>query len=382
MYRVLHIEDDGDYADVVQIHLRRRSEKAGNGGFGFDTAPTLKDAVDTACRGDYDCILCDYQLPDGTGLDVLRAVRRTGRRMPFIFLTGQGDEQVARDAFVSGASDYFTKDLGLAGFDRLYHALLTQLQLYEVQRERAEVRRCLREKEHLAAQYFDVAGVLMLALDTRGIVTMVNTYGISLYGREDLPGVSFFSSPYCAPHGDELRNRFDAILADPRHGQQRTPYRFDLPSGKAPTLLWDMVPLYGSDGTLSGVLCSATDVSAQARMVHALERERNTFMSVLESLRIGVYIINADYSIAYANPHLVSLFGPPEDKPCYAYLHGKDAPCEECPNETVFAGTSLTRSRSYERIGKRFLLTEHPIYNDDGTVSKLELFYEVPESGE
>ena len=84
MYRVLHIEDDGDYADVVQIHLRRRSEKTGNGGFGFDTAPTLKDAVDTACRGDYDCILCDYQLPDGTGLDVLRAVRRTGRRMPFI----------------------------------------------------------------------------------------------------------------------------------------------------------------------------------------------------------------------------------------------------------------------------------------------------------
>ncbi|HOP09289.1 MAG TPA: ATP-binding protein, partial [Candidatus Methanofastidiosa archaeon] len=71
----------------------------------------------------YDCVLCDYQLIGGTGLDFLYNIRTQGMELPVIFLTGQGDETVAREAFVHGANDYFTKDVGFASYDRIYNAI-------------------------------------------------------------------------------------------------------------------------------------------------------------------------------------------------------------------------------------------------------------------
>ena len=58
------------------------------------------------------CILLDYQLPDMTGFDFLSRLRgsHSPSDTPVIFLTGQGNEEIATQAIKLGVQDYFIKN--------------------------------------------------------------------------------------------------------------------------------------------------------------------------------------------------------------------------------------------------------------------------------
>ena len=58
----------------------------------------------------YDVVLADLQLPDGSGLDVLRHVREHGLPVAVVMLTGSGDEESVFEALHAGADDYIAKD--------------------------------------------------------------------------------------------------------------------------------------------------------------------------------------------------------------------------------------------------------------------------------
>ncbi len=70
-----------------------------------------------------DCILSDYQMPYMDGMELLTSLRESGNDIPFIFITGQGNEEVARNAFKNGANDYFTKEIGFAHFARILNSI-------------------------------------------------------------------------------------------------------------------------------------------------------------------------------------------------------------------------------------------------------------------
>jgi len=56
-----------------------------------------------------DVVLTDYLLPDGSGMDLLKKIKRMATPPAVIFVTGQGDEQLAVDALKEGAADYIVK---------------------------------------------------------------------------------------------------------------------------------------------------------------------------------------------------------------------------------------------------------------------------------
>jgi len=58
----------------------------------------------------WDLIILDLTLPDGSGLDVLKRVRETEKRMPVLILSMHAAEQFARRAIAAGAAGYLTKD--------------------------------------------------------------------------------------------------------------------------------------------------------------------------------------------------------------------------------------------------------------------------------
>lgn len=57
-----------------------------------------------------DVVLCDLHLPDGTGLDLLVDIRQRALPLPFILMTGAGDQRAAISAIRSGADDYLIKN--------------------------------------------------------------------------------------------------------------------------------------------------------------------------------------------------------------------------------------------------------------------------------
>ena len=101
LYKILLVEDD----KIDQMAFERLVEEE-NLPYYYEIAGSVSQARDILGDKDFDAIVCDYNLGDGTGFEVLEIA---GQR-PFIFVTGAGDEAVAVKAMKKGACDYLIKD--------------------------------------------------------------------------------------------------------------------------------------------------------------------------------------------------------------------------------------------------------------------------------
>jgi len=100
--RVLVVEDEAPMAGV----LRRGLEEEG---LAVDVASTAQDGAWFAEENEYDAIVLDLVLPDGTGFDVLSELRKMGRWAPVLFLTARDAVEDRVRGLDFGADDYLTK---------------------------------------------------------------------------------------------------------------------------------------------------------------------------------------------------------------------------------------------------------------------------------
>lgn len=102
--RILHLEDDPFFADMVEALL-----KANGMDFRIRRAPDW-DSFEAAVHDQaYDLILSDHNVPGGDGLKALALCRRVTPTVPFIFLSGMLGEELAVESLKNGAADYVLK---------------------------------------------------------------------------------------------------------------------------------------------------------------------------------------------------------------------------------------------------------------------------------
>ncbi len=99
--RILLIEDD----PVDQMAFER-FVKMEELNFEYDIADSVHQASEKLSANEYDVIITDYMLGDGNAFDILNL----GHRIPLIFTSGVGDEEIIVKAMKKGASDYLIKD--------------------------------------------------------------------------------------------------------------------------------------------------------------------------------------------------------------------------------------------------------------------------------
>jgi signal transduction histidine kinase len=102
---VLLIEDNP--GDVVL--LRALLEEVEGNPFTIVHAGCLNDGLRRLEEGGIDVVLQDLSLPDGTGLEIVRTLRRQGAKVPIVVLTGLDDQGIALQAVQEGAQDYLVK---------------------------------------------------------------------------------------------------------------------------------------------------------------------------------------------------------------------------------------------------------------------------------
>jgi sigma-B regulation protein RsbU (phosphoserine phosphatase) len=132
---VLVLEDNGDIRAFVRSAL-------GAAGFTVLEALTGWQALREAESHPPDVLLLDWQLPDISGLDVLRALRTGGCKSPAILMTGYGSEELAMIALRLGARDYLIKPFSA---DELLQAMEVALAETRLRRERDSLRAQLAE---------------------------------------------------------------------------------------------------------------------------------------------------------------------------------------------------------------------------------------------
>ena len=115
--RILLVEDDHTLANQVRRGL------AGEG-VTVVHAPTVSEGLLAASIDDFTAIVLDLQLPDGTGLEVLRQVRERDHAVPVLVLSGIAREDVRIRVLDAGADDYVVKPVSLGLLRARLHALV------------------------------------------------------------------------------------------------------------------------------------------------------------------------------------------------------------------------------------------------------------------
>lgn len=77
----------------------------------------------------YDLVLCDWNMPGMTGLDLLKTIRADEKfkSLPFIMVTGVGDVQNIQEAIQSGVSDYVVKPIDIAVLESKIEKIVAKL---------------------------------------------------------------------------------------------------------------------------------------------------------------------------------------------------------------------------------------------------------------
>lgn len=162
---VLIIEDNENFARLVQIYLRRYRDVKFNmiwKANGEQGIQYLKE------NGDIDIILMDYFLPGQNGLDTTHQLRKMGITIPVIFLTVNKDFNLALEVMKAGASDYIVKEeISTPVFPKI---LLGVLEKNELRRKFEELEISRNRLEALQRLANEVTGELEPMLQEMGSI--------------------------------------------------------------------------------------------------------------------------------------------------------------------------------------------------------------------
>lgn len=105
-YRLLIVEDDQVLREMLEHYLKSAENTV-------DLAVNGRDGYEKHMQNRYDLIITDLNMPEMTGIDLVRSVREMDDFVEFIIITGYATLESAVEAIKIGAFDYIVKPFKL-----------------------------------------------------------------------------------------------------------------------------------------------------------------------------------------------------------------------------------------------------------------------------
>ena len=119
MKKILIIDDDTFICKILKKHLQ-------NNEYSAEIAFNGKSALQLFKDKQFDLVLCDFRLPDTSGLDLMQQLKAVKQSVPVVIMTAYADVRMAVKLMKLGASDYITKPIQQEELLGLIKKLLTK----------------------------------------------------------------------------------------------------------------------------------------------------------------------------------------------------------------------------------------------------------------
>jgi len=358
---VLCVDDDPDTTDLVESHLGRHD------GLAVSTVDGVEQAL--AVLADHgravDCVVSDYDVPGGDGIDLLRAVRERYGDLPFVLFTGTGSEAVAADAVQAGADSYVLK-----GGPDTYDLLAEQIR-QQVTQHRAE------QATERYETIVEALGDAVYVTDERGHFVYVNDAFAELTGhdREALLG----EHPSLVKSADSLRAveaELGRILGGDGPNSATAEIEIETRDGATVPCEDHVGVLPSGTGDYRGSVGTLRDMSERDRRERRLRRERNRARVLFEESPTPIarfHFEDGEPIVEAVNPAFEATFGYGEPEVVGESLDAFIVPPEYRSeaadvNRRVERGESVTveMQRRTDGGARQFLLHAAAVETDRG----------------
>jgi DNA-binding response OmpR family regulator len=142
--RILVVDDDPEYLDLLGVRLRKR-------GYDVSCAGSGEDAISLLDVQPVDCILLDRSMAGLGGVETCRVVKAkpTLRDIPLIIITATEQREAVIEGLAAGADDFVSK---ASGFDVLSARVQAQIRRKQIEDEQRRVREALLRSELEASE--------------------------------------------------------------------------------------------------------------------------------------------------------------------------------------------------------------------------------------
>ncbi|WP_153952675.1 PAS domain S-box protein [Halosegnis longus] len=293
--RVLHVDDEPDFADMTATFLEREHSQ-----MTVRTTTNPEEGRRIVADADIDCIVSDYDMPHATGIEFLETIRDTYPDLPFILYTGKGSEEVAADAISAGVTDYLQKDTGNDQYkilaNRIKNAVTARRSAVEAEQSRYRLEQILKTVPSCVVQ-----------LNYDGEFVFANDRAVEVLGleRSDLTSRAYNDPEWEIRDvngepipDDQLPFRQVRDTGDPLYGFRHT---IQWPDGTEKILLVNGAPLFDADGSVESVVFSLTDITEQWEYEDRLEQTTARLEALFENSPDMIDVHTAEGTIVDAN---------------------------------------------------------------------------------
>ena len=273
--RVLLLEDNPRDAKLTVRLLE---------GGGFRMQSEVTDSLECfgKCleKADYDVIVSDFNLRNWTALDALETLKRSGKDIPLIVVTGSLGDEAAAECIKQGAADFVLKDRPA----RLPTAIQRAL---DEKRHRTENQRDFETISRLAT-IVESSDDAIIGKSLDGVITSWNKGAEKLYGY---PTAEVLGQPISIVAPSDRAEEMGKILASLRSGTLIE--RFETvrvrKDGSRIDVSLGIFPLRDTSGRITGAASIARDITEHKRAEESLRESAKRARIVAESVTDVIY---------------------------------------------------------------------------------------------
>lgn len=177
--------------------------------------------------------------------------------------------------------------------------------------ERKRIESEIKEEHARAQMYLDIAGVMLVALNVDGDITLINQKGCEILGytEDELINKNWFDTVLPDDAKESTRNVFRLLMLD--EGEHVTHFDNTIitRSGDMRLISWQNEVLRGTDGMIIGTLSSGEDITERQRIMHALRTEKERYQILFETAPIAIAVTNDHGEFFAANWAFQELLG-------------------------------------------------------------------------
>jgi len=176
-------------------------------------------------------------------------------------------------------------------------------------RKRAEI--ALRNQKEQAQNYLDIAGVMIIVLNSEGNITTINKRACEIFGysEKELIGANWFA--ICLPENirAQVLNVFKQLMAGQIEPIEHYENSVITKSGEERLIAWNNSILRNESGQVIGTLSSGEDVTERKQSEQALRESEERFGAMSASAQDAIIMMDPDGDVSYWNDMAREMFG-------------------------------------------------------------------------